>query len=56
MEAMIKHIVDNASQILAIKGTNNGMQRSLKDMNSKIQKVNKVLHSIKTSLREVPSR
>ena len=56
MEAMNKHIMDNPSQILAIKGTNIGIQRSLKDMNSKIQKVNEVLDSIKTSLREVPSR
>jgi len=56
MEAMSKRITDNASQILRIKGTNIGMQRSLKDMNSKIEKVNEVLNCIKNSLKEVPSR
>jgi len=56
MEAMSKRITNNASQILAVKGTNIGIQRSLKDMNSKIQKVNEVLNSIKSSLKEVPSK
>jgi len=53
---MSKRIMDNASQILGINGTNIGIQRSLKDMNSKIEKVNEVLNSIKNSLKELPSR
>jgi predicted nucleic acid-binding Zn-ribbon protein len=56
IEAMSKRITDNASQILAVKGTNISIQRSLKDINSKIQKVNKVLDSIINFFREVPSR
>jgi hypothetical protein len=42
MEAMSKRITDNATPNLAVKGTNIGIQRSLKDMNSKVQKVNMV--------------
>jgi predicted nucleic acid-binding Zn-ribbon protein len=56
IEAMSKRITDNATKILVVKETNIGVQRSLKDMNSKIQKVNEVLDSIKSSLKEVPSR
>jgi hypothetical protein len=56
LEAISKRVTSCDAQILAVKGTNIGLQRSLKDMNSKIQKVNKVLESIKTSLKEVPSR
>jgi len=56
MEVMSKRITDNASQILAIKGTNIGIERSLKDMNSKMQKVNEILDTIKRSLREDPSK
>jgi len=56
LEVMSKRITNCDSQILSIKGTNIGIQRPLKDMNSKIQKVNEVLDSIKTSLKEVPSR
>jgi len=42
MEAMSKRITDNATPNLAVKGTNIGIQRSLKDMNSNVQKVNMV--------------
>jgi len=56
MEVMSKRITDNASQILGIKGTNIGIQKSLMDMNSKIQKVNEVLDSIENSLKDVPSK
>jgi len=56
IEAMRKCIRNNASPILAVKGTNIGIQASLKDMNTKVQKINKVLESIKTSLKQVPSR
>jgi hypothetical protein len=56
MEAMSIKITDNANQILSVKGINIGMQRSLKDINSKIHKVNEVLDSIKNVLKEVPSR
>lgn len=56
MEAMSKRITDNATQILAIKGTNIEIQRSLKDIHSKVQKVNEVSESIKKSLKEVPSK
>jgi hypothetical protein len=56
LEAISKRITSCDAQILAVKGTNIGLQRSLKDMNSKIQKVNDVLESIKNSLKEVPSR
>jgi hypothetical protein len=56
MEAMGKWITDNPSQILAVKETNIGIQRSFIEMNSNIQNFNEVLDSIKSSLKEVPSR
>jgi hypothetical protein len=56
LEIIGNRITNCDGQILAIKGTNIGIQRSLKDMNSKILKVNEVLGSIKSSLKEVPSR
>jgi len=56
MEKLSKRILDNANQIISVKGTSIGIQRSLKDMNTKIEQVNKVLESIKTSLKEVPSK
>ena len=56
MEAMSKRVTDNVSQILGITENNIGIQRSLKDMNSKIGRVNEVLDSIKSSLKKVPSR
>jgi predicted nucleic acid-binding Zn-ribbon protein len=56
LEAISKRVTKCDGQILAIKGTNIGIQRSLKDMNSKIQKVNEVLQSIKKNFKEDPSR
>jgi predicted nucleic acid-binding Zn-ribbon protein len=56
LEAISKRVTSCDCQILSIKGTNIGIQRSLNDMNSKIAKVNEVFGSIKSSLKEVPSR
>jgi len=53
---MSKRITNVDGQILSVKGTNIGIQRSLKDMNSKIVKVNKVSDSIKNSLKAIPSK
>ena len=41
LEALRKRITNCDGQILSVKGTNIGIQRSLTDMNSKIVKVNK---------------
>jgi heme oxygenase len=50
LESLSKRITENASQILSVKATNLCIQRSLKDMISKIDQVNEVLNSIKNSL------
>jgi hypothetical protein len=56
LEAISKRVTNCDGEILTIKGTNIGIQRSLKDMNSRIHIVNEVLESIKSALKEVPSR
>jgi hypothetical protein len=56
LKAMSKRITNCDSQVLSIKATNIGVQRSLKDMNIKIVKVNKGLDSIKNSLKGIPSK
>jgi len=56
LESMSERITGCDAQIQSIKGTNIGIQRSLKDMNSKIVTVNEVLNSLKNSLKDIPSR
>jgi predicted nucleic acid-binding Zn-ribbon protein len=56
LEAIPKRVTNCDSQILNTKGTKIGIQRSLKDMNSKIIKVTETLESIRNSLKEVPSK
>jgi hypothetical protein len=46
LEAISRRVTNCDGQILSIKGTNIGIQRSVKDMNSKIDKVNGILDSI----------
>jgi chromosome segregation ATPase len=49
-------ISDNSQQILSIQGSNIGVQQTLKDVNSKVENLTKVLNSIKMSLKVVLSR
>jgi hypothetical protein len=56
IDAISKRIMENTTQIPLIKGTIIRIQQSLKEMNKKIDNVNKVLESIYTSMRDVPSR
>ena len=55
LDSMSMRITGCDAQILSIMGTNIGIQRSLKDMNSKIVTVNAVLNSLKNSLKDIPS-
>jgi len=45
MKAMSKRISNDASHLEAVIGTNIGIQRSLKDINSKIQKFKEVVRA-----------
>jgi len=56
LEATSKRVTNCDGQILSIKGTNIGIQRSLKEMNWKIIRVNEILNSIKNSLKESLAR
>jgi len=56
LEALSKRITNCDGQILTVKGTNIGIQLSLKDMNSKSVKVNEVLDAIKNSLKGIPPK
>jgi hypothetical protein len=56
MDSMSKQINVNLSPILPIDGTNIRIQRSLKDIDSKVQNVNEVPDCINKSLNEVPSQ
>ena len=56
LEAISKQIINCDGQLLSIKGTNIGIQRSLKEMNQKIVNVNDVLTSIKNTFKGIPSK
>jgi predicted nucleic acid-binding Zn-ribbon protein len=56
LEAISTRVTNCDSQLLYIKGTNIGIQRSLKDVNSMIVKVNEILDTIRNSLKGSPSQ
>jgi hypothetical protein len=56
LEAMSKRITILNGQILSSKGTNIGIQRSLKVMNLMIVKTNEVLDNIKNWLKGIPNK
>ena len=56
LEAQCKHIMDNTLQLVVVENSNQSIQKGLSEMTKRIDEVNKIMASITTSLKDIPSK
>lgn len=56
MTNMSKRISDNSLQILAVKNSNQNIQKNIVSLTKKLDEVNRVMAAITDSLKDIPSK